>query len=163
MNISCLSKPCATEATNTGVNLGLTFLAAVSFLIFSLSGCSKPPSYPAPQRAGDDIVIEASNLKLEVPKFYTYRFQGKYVNFFVIKMPDTILSFLDACASCYPHKRGFRCEDNDVVCRYCDVRYPISKLDKGLGNCYPIRIEGRTENGKYLIPAATLESSADKF
>lgn len=145
------------------VKYGLTFLAAASFLIFSLSACSKPHSYPTPQRTGANIIIETSSLELEVPKFFTYRFQGKYINFFVIKMPNTILSFLDACASCYPDKQGYRCEGNEVICRHCNTRYPIGKLEKGLGNCYPIRIEGRMENGKYLIPAATLESSADKF
>jgi len=160
MSMSCLSKPGAKGLARAGVKCGLTFLAAASFLILS---CSKPHSYPAPQRIGADIVIETSSLELDVPKFYTYRFQGKYVNFFVIKMPDATLSFLDACASCYPHKQGFRCEGNEVICRYCDTRYPIGKLEKGLGNCYPIRIEGRMENGKYLIPAAMLESSADKF
>ncbi len=147
----------------SGLKYALTLLASASFMISSLSACSKTPSYPAPKRTGADIVIETSSMKLEVPKFFTYRFQEKNINFFVIKMPNATLSFLDACASCYPHKRGYRCEDNDVVCRYCDIRYPIGKLEKGLGNCYPIRIEGRTENGKYRIPAATLESSADKF
>ena len=160
MSMSSLSRRDATEAARTAVKCGLTFLAAASLLIVS---CSKPPSYPAPQRSGADIVIETSSLELEVPKFYTYRFQGKNVNFFVIKMQDTILSFLDACGSCYPYKQGYRCEGNEVICRYCNTRFPVGKLEKGLGNCYPIRIEGRRENGKYLIPAATLESSGNKF
>jgi len=163
MSIGYLPKPCATETIPPSLNFGLTFMAAASFLIFSLSACSKPPSYPAPQRTGADIVIETSSLELEVPKFYTYRFQGKHVNFFVIKMPDTILSFLDACASCYPQKQGYRCEGNEVICRYCNLRFPIGKLEKGLGSCYPIKIEGKVENGKYLISVAMLERSADKF
>ena len=161
--MNCLSRTCATEATRPVVNFGLTFLATASFLIFSLSACSKPSSYPSPQRTGADIVIETSSLELEVPKFYTYRFNGKYVNFFVIKMTDTILSFLDACASCYPQKQGYRSEGNEVICRYCNLRFPIGKLEKGLGSCYPIKIEGRMENGKYLISVAQLESFADKF
>jgi len=163
MSMSCLPKPGATKAAYAGAKCGLTLLASASFLVFFLSACSRPTSYPAPQRIGADVVIETSNLELEVPKFYTYRFQGKNVNFFVIKMPDTILSFLDACASCYPHKLGYRCEGSEVICRYCNSRFSIGKLEKGLGNCYPIRIKGRMENGQYLIPTAMLNSSADKF
>jgi len=163
MSMSRLSKPGTTEAAYAGVKCGPTLLAAASLLFFFLSACSRPPSYPAPQRIGADVVIETSNLELEVPKFYTYRYRGENINFFVIKMQGTILSFLDACASCYPHKQGFRCDGNEVVCRYCNTRFSIGKLEKGLGNCYPIRIEGRMESGKYLIPAATLERSADKF
>jgi uncharacterized membrane protein len=78
-------------------------------------------------------------------------------------MDDKTLSFLDACASCYPHKQGFRCEDNAVICRNCNVRFPIGKLEKGMGSCYPIKIEGRMEKGKYLISADTLAKAADKF
>ena len=134
-----------------------------SLMLFILSACSRQVSYPSPVRIGSDIVIDMSSLELEVPKFYAYQFQGKKVNFFVIKMDDKTLSFLDACASCYPHKQGFRCEDNAVICRYCNVRFPISKLEKGIGSCYPIKIEGRMEKGKYLISADTLAKAADKF
>jgi uncharacterized membrane protein len=163
MSKSCLSKPGAAELIHGNMKCSIIFLAAASFLIFSLFSCSRPPSYPAPQTSGSNIIIDTSSLELEVPKFFTYRFQGKHVNFFVVKTPEAMLSFLDACASCYPHKMGYRCEGNEVVCRYCNTRFPIGKLAKGIGNCYPIRIEGRMENGKYVISAAMLESVADKF
>jgi len=142
---------------------GASFLLAASLILFILSACSRQVSYPSPARIGSDIVIDMSNLELDVPKFYTYRFQDKKVNFFVIKKEGRPISFLDACASCYPHKQGYRCEDDAVICRYCNVRYPLSKLEKGIGNCYPIKIEGRMENGKYVIPVGTLEKAADKF
>jgi uncharacterized membrane protein len=142
---------------------GAVFLMVASLILFILSACSRQVSYPSPVRIGSDLVIDMSSLELEVPKFYTYEFQGKKVNFFVIKMNNKTLSFLDACASCYPHKQGFRCEDNAVICRYCNVRYPLSKLEKGIGNCYPIKIEGRMEKGKYMISADTLAKAADKF
>ncbi|HUK99951.1 MAG TPA: Fe-S-containing protein [Nitrospirota bacterium] len=163
MAIKDLSQQGTMKAVHHAVKCGLSFLVAASFLITSLSACSKQPSYPAPQRIGADIVIETSDLELEVPKFYTYRYQGKDINFFLLKMSDRTLSFLDACRSCYTHKMGYRCDGNEVICRYCKMRFPIGKLEKGIGNCYPIRIEGRIDGGKYLISVATLESSADKF
>ncbi|HUI68002.1 MAG TPA: Fe-S-containing protein [Nitrospirota bacterium] len=135
----------------------------VSLVLFILPACSRQASYPSPMRIGPDIVIDTSVLQIGVPKFYTYLFQGKRVNFFVVKMEDRTLSFLDACVSCYPHKKGYRCEDNAVICRNCNVRLPISKLEKGIGNCYPIKIEGRMEKGMYLISADILEKAANKF
>ncbi|HEX9020309.1 MAG TPA: Fe-S-containing protein, partial [Nitrospirota bacterium] len=74
-----------------------------------------------------------------------------------------VSSYLDACASCYIHKRGYEYKGGTVICRHCGTQFPVPKLEKGLGSCYPIKIEGRMENGKYLIPAATLEAAADKF
>jgi len=43
------------------------------------------------------------------------------------------------------------------------MKFSLNKLEKGLGGCYPIKIEGRIENGKYLIPLASLEAEAGKF
>jgi len=83
--------------------------------------------------------------------------------FFIIKIDDDILSFLDACVTCYPHKQGYRYEDGVVVCRAGNQRFPVYKLEKGIGNCYPIKIAGRVENGKYLIPRSSLEQEAGKF
>jgi uncharacterized membrane protein len=156
-------KSFAKRFTSSSVMVCFTLLQVVSLILFTLPACSRQASYPSPVQIGPDIVIDTSVLEREVPKFYTYRVQDKKVNFFVIKMEDRILSFLDACASCYPHKQGYRCEDNAVICRYCDVRFPISKLEKGIGNCYPIKLEGRTEKDKYLISVDDLDKAADKF
>jgi energy-coupling factor transporter ATP-binding protein EcfA2 len=90
-------------------------------------------------------------------------FQGKSISYFVLKIDNKVSSFLDACASCYTHKQGYRYENGSVTCRYCNMKFPISKLEKGLGGCYPIKIEGRLDKGNYFIPVETLEKMADKF
>jgi len=121
------------------------------------------PAYPPPLISGRDAVFEASQLKPEIPQFYTYQYHNKNISFFVLKLNEKVVSFFDACASCYPHKLGYRCEDGSVVCRACGLKFSVYKLEKGLGGCYPIRIEGRTEKGKYLIPLASLEAEAARF
>ena len=77
--------------------------------------------------------MDAAALKPEVPQFFTYQYQGKNISFFVIKMDQKVISFLDACASCYPHKRGYRCDDSSVTCRACSMKFSLYKLEKGLG------------------------------
>ena len=143
-----------------------TALPASILLFFSLSilsACSRQPSYPPPPRQGADIVIDITGLQPEAPKFYTYHYQGKKINFFVCRVQDKVLSFLDACASCYTRKLGYRYDEGKVICRDCNMKFSMYQLEKGLGSCYPIKIEGRVENGKYFIPVATLEGAADKF
>jgi uncharacterized membrane protein len=110
-----------------------------------------------------DIVLDISTIPHEVPQFYSYRSGRKDVNFFVIRLQDRILSFLDACLTCYPRKLGYRHDNGFVTCRACDTRYSIYKLEKGLGGCYPIQFEGRHEKGKFLISRATLDRHAGKF
>jgi uncharacterized membrane protein len=130
---------------------------------FLLVSCSQQTVYPPAHQSGTDVVIEVAALRPEVPKFYSYRYQGRNINFFLLKVDDRILAFLDACASCYPHKRGFRYEKDCVTCRYCNLQFPIYKLEKGIGGCYPIKLEGRIENGQFRIPVKSLETAVDKF
>ncbi len=132
-------------------------------LAMMASSCSRQPHHPAPAIEGRDAVIAVSALKDEVPQFYTYQYQGKSIGFFILKMNDKVSSFFDACASCYPHKQGYKYEDGFVVCRFCNVTFPLHKLEKGIGGCYPIRLEGRVENGRYLIPLAAIEAEVGKF
>lgn len=129
----------------------------------SFAACSRQPRYAAPPVEGENVVIQTASLPLEVPQFFSYRSGGKDVDFFVIRMQDRVLSFLDACLTCYPRKLGYESKDGFVVCRACDTTYSIYKLEKGIGGCYPIRIDGRQESGSYLIARSALERHAGKF
>jgi uncharacterized membrane protein len=132
-------------------------------LFASLAACSRQPRYATPPIEGENVVIPAASLPLETPQFYSFRTKDKEVNFFVIRMKDEVLSFLDACLTCYPRKLGYEFKDGYVVCRACDTTYSVYKLKKGIGGCFPIRIEGRQEGGSYLIARSTLERHAGKF
>jgi uncharacterized membrane protein len=127
------------------------------------AACSRQPRYPAPPIEGDNIVIQTASLPPEAPQFFTYRARGKEINFFVIRLQGRVLSFLDACLSCYPRKLGYQAKDGVVVCRACDTHYSIYKLETGIGGCFPIKIEGKQVSGGYVIARAALERHAGKF
>lgn len=132
-------------------------------ILLALTACSRQPVYPSPALSGRNAVIDVGALKPEVPQFFTYSYKGKNISFFVIKLNAQVLSFLDACASCYPHKMGYRSEDSAVICRECNLRFSVYKLKQGIGGCFPIHIESSSEKGRYLIPLESLEAHADKF
>ena len=136
------------------------------FVITALAlfpSCSRQTSYPAPMQQGDNIVIDVASLRPDTPVFFSYAYRAKNINFFLLRINNKVSSFLDACATCYRQKLGYRPEDGHVICRACNTRYSIYKLEKGLGGCYPIRINGVMKASEYLIPAASLERMADKF
>ncbi len=149
----------------TGVHDHKLCATVALFLFFSLLGaaCTSQQKYASPTVVGSAVVIEVSSLQPETPRFFTYQYNDKNINFFVLRMDTGVQSYLDACASCYPHKRGYRCEDGSVVCRACGLKFSVYQLEKGLGGCYPIKLEGKLENGRYLIPLASLEAEAGKF
>jgi uncharacterized membrane protein len=140
-----------------------TFVLKFILISLLLVSCSQQTVYPPAHQSGAYVVIEIAALRPEVPKFYSYRYQGRNINFFLLKVQDNVLAFLDACASCYPHKRGFRYDKDCVTCRYCNLQFPIHKLEKGIGGCYPIKLEGKIVNGQFRIPVKALEIAADKF
>ena len=131
--------------------------------VLMYSSCSRQHSYPSAPQSAQDIIIDMEGLQPEDPKFYTYHFQGKDINYFVVKIDNNVSSYLDACATCYPHKKGYRSDDGSVTCRYCGMKFSIFKLEKGIGGCYPIKISGRIEQREYRISRKTLEDAADKF
>lgn len=134
-------------------------------LLVSLLGpaCTNQHTYAAPTIIGANAVIDISSLKTAAPLFLTYQYKGKLINFFVLRLDSGVQSYLDACARCYHHKQGYRPDDGVVTCRYCNMKFPVYKLEKGLGSCYPIKIAGKTEQGNYLISLAVLEGAAKMF
>ena len=127
------------------------------------SACTHQHTYAAPTIIGSNAVIEISSLKTATPLFLTYQYKGKLINFFVLRLDSGVQSYLDACASCYHHRQGYRPDDGVVTCRYCNMKFPVYKLEKGLGSCYPIKIEGKAEKGNYVISLAVLEGAAKMF
>ena len=132
-------------------------------VVLLLLSCSRRPVYPPPTQSGTSVSIDTTSLQPDIPEFFTYHHGSKLISFFVIKVNGEVLSFLDACASCYPHKKGYQYDKGSVICRSCNMKFPVSQLAKGLGGCFPIKIEGRREEEKYLIPLSILEKAADKF
>ena len=141
----------------------MKMFVVVLFVFLSLGACARQPSYPEPPRLGNDVAVDSETLKPEIPVFFTYHYRGKKINFFVINTGGRVLSFLDACARCYPEKRGYRFDSGHLICRECNVTYSVSDIEKGVGSCFPIRITGNLQDGKYLIPLSTLEGMAAKF
>jgi len=137
--------------------------SCLSVAVLLCSSCSRQPVYPPPALSDGNAVVDISALKPEIPQFYTYTYQGKNISFFVVRMNDGVQSYFDACVTCYPKKLGYRCESGYVTCRACNMDFSVYKLEKGIGGCYPIKLEGKTANGRYLIPVKTLESMAEKF
>ena len=127
------------------------------------AACDRQPRYPEPARSGTDVAIDIAGIGENVPRFFTYHYSGCNINFFVIKIRGRVLSFLDACMKCHSKKLGFRFADESVVCKACDERYPVSDIEAGLGSCYPVRLEGRSEGDRYLVPIAELEKMGERF
>ncbi|MFN3395379.1 MAG: Fe-S-containing protein [Thermodesulfovibrionales bacterium] len=132
------------------------------FVLF-LQSCTKQPLYQEPVIIDDMVIVNTSQLIEKRPVFFSYQYNKKMINFFVIKIEGKVSSYLDACAKCYPKKLGFGFDNGYIYCRACNVRHPVENIEKGFGSCYPIKIAGEEQQGKYFISLKTLQEKVDKF
>lgn len=132
-------------------------------VIVLLSACARQEVYPVADSYGSGVRIELGMLPEGKPVFFTFYAQAKAINYFVIRTHHHVESYFDACAKCYPRKRGYGFDGGRLYCRACDVRYPLDKLKDGFGSCYPIRLAGKVEGGFYNIDAGALEAGAGYF
>jgi uncharacterized membrane protein len=139
----------------------LSFIVLCLWLL-SLS-CESQPRYPRAPFDGDRVAIATETLRHLAPEFYTAAVDGKSVNFFVMMKDGEVLSFFDACRECYSKKLGFLVDDGHIMCRACKVRYPIDQFMKGIGNCYPIKLEGSMNSGRYMITMDALRKGVELF
>jgi len=133
-------------------------------LCLVLCSCARKPVYPVAPFERGSVRIELSALSEKKPVFYTFR-EGKEkgINFFVLKLNGEVQSYFDACAKCYPKKKGYRQAGDRLDCRACDVTYSVYDLKEGIGSCYPIRLKGRIEAGSYVIDREDLLQGGKYF
>lgn len=120
-------------------------------IILIFSSCSKNPVYPEAPFDGSGIRIKLSAVPEKKPVFFTFTAPPRRINFFLLRREGTIEAYFDACAKCYHKKLGYRVENEQVVCRACEVSNHLDDLKDGIGSCYPIRLKGRVEGDAFVI------------
>lgn len=145
------------------MRLKIHIFYVLCFILLSFISCSRQPVYPEPSSVDSKIVIDVRIFKSELPEFFTYHYNNKNINFFVVKINNEVLSFFDACAKCYPQRLGYSAHRGHVICRACNIRYPLEGLKTGIGSCYPIILNGRLEGEKYLIDKEAVIAGSKYF
>lgn len=116
--------------------------------IIVVSCVDKPQFLTADFSSGEFSINEAELIE-GMPLFFKTNIYD--ISFFIIKKNGHISSYLNACQKCYSSKKGFSVEKDHIVCRVCDIRYPMNALDVGIGSCFPIVLRGFTKDGRYII------------
>lgn len=93
-------------------------------------------------------------------KWYEYNIENKIAKFFIIKARDgSIKTAFDACDVCYASGKGYKQEDDYMVCNNCGLRFPISGLgteNKTPGGCWPSYLPHIIEGDNIIIQKADL-------
>jgi Membrane iron-sulfur containing protein FtrD-like len=82
--------------------------------------------------------------------FYTYMNAGRPIEFFVLRSKDGVVrAAFNACDVCFPAKKGYHQEGDEMVCNNCGSRFPANKINEVRGGCNPSPLD-RTVNGDTL-------------
>lgn len=138
-------------------------LAAAAIL---LAACDRlPPEHQLVEADAQQVRIARSEVADGEVHFYTYRHQGKRVNFLVrTDGAGRLQTHLDACYGCYRYRRGFFVEGESLVCRACRFEYAIQdEMWDFRGACAPISIHSRVKGDALIIEQEVLERAARYF
>jgi hypothetical protein len=113
--------------------------------------------YPLIVAENGAVRLPAATLDDGLAHFFTLMVQGRPVEFFVLKdASGTIRAALNACEVCYPAKRGYHQEGNEMICNNCGRRFPINQIGLVHGGCNPAPLSPSVEGGTVVIQESEL-------
>ena len=113
---------------------------------------------------GDFVKILLSDIS-DTAKFYSQEYNGKQVNYFVVKGTDgEIRTAFDACDICGGSK-GYRQSGTDMICNNCGKVFRIDDIGtKNLGGgCWPSYLSHEIEGDYLLISVSEIEQGLFRF
>ena len=141
------------------VSLLVTASALVGWL--GIPGTGGPASVAA---SAGKVSIPIADLNDGKAHFYSYKGQTGKFTFFVIKGTDgTLRAAFDACDVCYKEKKGYEQKGEQMICKNCNMAFPVAKIGIVSGGCNPSPLKS-TQNGATLeIASSDLEGGAHYF
>ena len=141
-------------------------LIAVLCLLQFEAGCSKQaPEHQIVLPTGDRVNISLDTVNDGGVHFFTYKWDGRNINFFV-RTDGTghLQAHFDACYSCFKYKLGYVHEGDEVVCIACRIGYRLENVIWDyIGACAPINLKSRVSNGHLTINRKSLEKGKRFF
>ena len=139
-------------------------ILAALLAIFNVQACSLKPKGERVSARDGVVSIDGKQVGSGAVRVFRYPAAGKEVVFFVARSRSgEIRTAFDACVTCFPNHMGYRQEGDCLVCIFCNTSFRMDELDKGKGNCVPIKINNRLEGDRVLIDQKDLEAGSAWF
>ncbi len=156
--------------SRTGLHLllagvALAALVAVALVVVLNRGDGGPAAVAAPVAAnGADVTIPVADVSDGQAHFYSYDAGGVEVKYFVMKSSDgKYRAAFDACDVCFPNKKGYHQEGDEMVCNNCGRRFPSTKINVLEGGCNPSPIERNVKGKTLVLTTSDLQTGVQYF
>jgi hypothetical protein len=120
--------------------------------------------YPVVQAESGVIKFPLATFDDYKAHYYTYVHNGQSIEFFILKSKDGIVrAAFNACDVCYPFKKGYRQEGDEVVCNNCGRRFPANQINEVQGGCNPSPLKRAVEGDALLIKVEDIAAGLKYF
>lgn len=114
------------------------------------------------ERVGPDdqglVTIDVSDLANGTVRFFRFlNYGNQEVLFFVGRdQHGTVQVAFDANEICYKLKRGYRHQEEWVVCNKCDKAFRLAEVNDGDGGCKPVPLPHRLRGDQLILVEADI-------
>ncbi len=161
-SIWALSRPSATAAASTDTTAKAGTSDTQSVPVQAATQGHDP--YPLIAAENGAVRLPVASLDDGLAHFFTLMVQGRPVEFFVLKDKDgTVRAALNACDVCYPAKKGYHQEGDEMVCNNCGRRFPINQIGLVHGGCNPSPLNPAVDGSSVVIQESELTAGLSMF
>jgi uncharacterized membrane protein len=129
----------------------LVFCFLLLLSMGSASGFSLFAQHKTVKSVDGAIKIALSKVDDGKAHYFVYDQDDQYVKFFVVKSVDGVIrAAFDACDVCFPAKKGYTQDGDDMICNNCGRRFHSSRINVEQGGCNPAPLK-RTVVGDQLV------------
>ncbi len=146
-----------------GLALAAVVAVAAVVLVSRDGGTAAAPAAPV-AASGTDVTIPVAEVSDGQAHFYSYDAGGTEVKYFVMQSKDgEYRAAFDACDVCYPNKKGYTQDGDQMVCNNCGQRFDSNKINELEGGCNPSPIERTVKGQELVLKTADLQAGAQYF
>lgn len=126
------------------------------------AGTDKPTAGDA---AGAVVTLPIATIDDGKAHFFSYRdARGVEIKYFVLKSSDGVIrAAFDACDVCYPSRRGYRQEGDEMICNNCGQRFPSTLINEVRGGCNPAPLDRRVDGDQLVLQVSDILKGALYF
>jgi hypothetical protein len=120
--------------------------------------------YPAIAAENGVISLPAATFDDGQARFYTFMQDGRPIEFFVLRDSGGVLRVaFNACDVCFPAKKGYHQEGDEMVCNNCGSRFPAAKIGLIRGGCNPAPLAHKVDGTTLTIQVSDLVAGLSYF
>ena len=120
--------------------------------------------YPLAVAENGAIQLSVSTFDDYKAHYYTYMHEGQPIEFFVLKSKDGVVrAAFNACDVCFPAKKGYTQDGDEMVCNNCGRRFPANQINEVQGGCNPSPLNRVVEGDSLIIQVDELVGGLGYF